>query len=164
MLLIVFLIFCYYLTKLIQKFTIIYKMQYSHIYLYKQLTNIKLKEINSHQLINEKNIEIIEELNISLNIEYSKYVHLRITDYFKNRWEIPRDVLNDEYFKNLNNSNNMSNFKVEYSQKNDNFYFILYFDSSNNFLFSNNYINFESHLTNDDIYGFGERINNFKLK
>ena len=48
----------------------------------------------------------------------------------------------------------MSNFKVEYSQKNNNFYFILYFDSSNNFLFSNNYINFESHLTNDDIYGF----------
>ena len=181
MLLMVFLIFCYFLIKLIQKGAIIYKTQYSHIYLQKQLTNSQLKELQSHQLINEKNIEIIEELNISLNIEYSKYVHLRITDYFKNRWEIPKDVLNDEYFKNLNSSNNTSNFKVEYSQTNENFYFNLYFDSpnvdgkiekntfykfnaSNNFLFSNNYINFESHLTTDDIYGFGERVHNFKLK
>jgi len=36
--------------------------------------------------------------------------------------------------------------------------------SSNNFLFSDNFISFESHLTSDDIYGFGERIHEFKLE
>ena len=43
-------------------------------------------------------------------------------------------------------------------------YYIFYtFNTSKNFIYSDNYINFESYLTSDDIYGFGERIHNFKL-
>ena len=37
------------------------------------------------------------------------------------------------------------------------------FNTSKKFIYSENYINFESYLTSDDIYGFGERIHNFKL-
>jgi alpha-glucosidase (family GH31 glycosyl hydrolase) len=67
------------------------------------------------------------------------------------------------------------------SHTNEIFYFYLYsesinenetiqknifytFNTSSNFLFSDNYINFESHLTSDYVFGFGERIHNFKLQ
>ena len=37
------------------------------------------------------------------------------------------------------------------------------FNSSENFIFSDNYINFQSVLTSGNIYGFGERNYDFKL-
>ena len=145
-----------------------------------------------HQLINKSNIQKIQELYISLNIEHSKYVHLIIKDWKNKRWEVPKDILNQDYFNNKTIHNNKSLFKIEMNNLNQNYYnyskdfsFILYFEddyknnteykenskkifyifnSSQNFLFSDNYINFESHLTSDDIFGFGERIHNFKLK
>ena len=182
MLLMVFLVFCYYLILLIQKGSKIYKNK-NHIFFQKDLSEIDLTEMKTYQLINEKNIKIIPELNISLTFEHSKYVHLKISDINRKRWEIPRDILNEEYFNRLNEPkrNKPKNFKVEYLQTNKEFYFNLYFnttnesgnidknifysfDTSKNFLFSNNYINFESHLTSDDIFGFGERVHNFKLK
>ena len=170
MIILAFLVFCYYFINLIKKGSKIYIIQ-NNIFIQKELTDLKLIELKSHQLINEKNIEIIKQLNISINIEHSKYVHLSIKDFNKKRWEVPKEILNEEYFKTLNNNtNNPLNFQMEYSQTNDNFYFYLYFNSknsngkvqknifytfntSNNFLFSNNYINFESHLTSDDIMG-----------
>ncbi len=178
MLLSVFLIFCYYLILLIQKGSKIYKNK-NHIYLQKDLSELDLREIKTHQLINEKNIKMIPELNISLTFEHSKYVHLKITDLNKKRWEVPQEILNKDYFKTLNEPNS-KNFKVEYFQTNKDFNFSLYFetpnengifdknifysfDTSKNFLYSDNFINFESHLTSDDIFGFGERIHNFKL-
>ena len=76
--------------------------------------------------------------------------------------------------------NHTKNFKMECIQSNKDFSFELYFETyendkinknifysfevSKNFLYSDNYINFESHLTSDYIFGFGERIHNFKLK
>ena len=140
--------------------------------------------------MNRQNIKPINNLNISLNIEYSKYVHLKITDKDNKRWEIPKDILNKEYFENLNNNENEKNeeqnklsFKMDIYGLNDydktkNFSFDLYvenpednqkdifysFKTDNNFLFSDNLISFQSYLTSDDIYGFGERIHNFKLE
>ena len=145
----------------------------------------------SHQLINISNIHMIQELNISLNIEHSRYVHLQIKDRNNKRWEVPKEILNQNFFNKKSNENKNPLFKIEINSLNGNYYnssknfsFILYFEentkninkseekdkkifyifnASENFLFSDNYINFESHLTSDDIYGFGERIHNFKL-
>ena len=181
MLLIVFLSFCYYLILLIQKGKKIYKSK-NHLFFQKDLNEIDLNELRTHQMINENNIKIIKELNISLTFEHSKYVHLKISDLNKKRWEVPKEILNEDYFKTLNNNEkNLTNCKIEYLQSYKDFSFYLYnetfnegnkfnksifysFNISKNFVFSDNYINFESHLTSDDIFGFGERIHNFKLK
>ena len=171
MLISVFCVFCYYLSKLKIK---------------KNISEGNIYE--SPQLINKDNIKIIPELNISINIEHSKYVHLTIKDKNNERWEVPKEILNSDYFNENKDEkdNNNSLFKMEiHNFDSNNFSFILYLDDDKdnitenkdnnkkifytfntlkNFLFSNNYINFESHLTSDDIYGFGERIHNFKLK
>ena len=180
MLFLIFVVFCYYFIKLIQKGSNINKKR-RLIYIQNELNELNLDELKTHQLINKKNIKIIKELDINLNIEHSKYVHLKIKDRYNQRWEVPHEILNEEYFNNTNNKNNSINFKMKYSNLNEAFYFYLYYESkkengeiennifykfntSKNFLFSKNYINIESHLTSDDIYGFGERIHNFKLK
>ena len=179
MLAMAFLIFFYYLFLLIHKGLNIYKTQF-YIYFQRDLSQNELNDLKTHQLIDEKNIKIIKELNISLNIEHSKYVHLKITDLNKKRWEVPQELLNEDYFKTINLKNSTRNFKINYLQTNKDCSFELYFESrengkinkhifysfdiTKNFLYSNNYINFESHLTSDDIFGFGERIHHFKLK
>jgi hypothetical protein len=59
------------------------------------------KDINSFsspQLRNPKNIKLIEKLDISLELEYEKFVHLKIKDADNKRWEIPEnDILNKDY-------------------------------------------------------------------
>lgn len=145
-----------------------------------------LNKFNSPRLLNKQNIHQIHDLNISVNIECSKYVHLKITDKNKKRWEIPKEILNPEYFNNLNNIQNTKEdktlFKMNVFGDKDNFYGnnfgfdlsvknnendkknIFYsFKMEENFLFSDNFISFESYLTSDNIYGFGERIHEFKL-
>ena len=161
------------------------------IFVFKLNFKKTLFEINifkSHRLLNKQNIHKINYLNISLNIEYSKYVHLQITDKDNKRWEVPKEILNQEYFNNLNNKSyyhedNKTLFKMDiYGDKDNftgnNFGFDLYFENgednkknifysfktNENFLFSDNFISFESYLTSDDIYGFGERIHEFKLE
>jgi hypothetical protein len=101
MLLMVFFIFGYYFFKLIQKSKRYNKFKY-YLYNQKDLTPSKLEQLKSHQLINENNIKIIKEINISLTNEYSKYIHLKMKDLNKERWEIPEDILNNEYLQNLN--------------------------------------------------------------
>ena len=179
MLLIVSFTFFYYLILLIQKGSKIYKNQ-NTIYLQKDLSEFELNEFKSPQLINEKNIRIIKELNISLKIEHSKYIHLKIKDKKNKRWEVPQEILNDEYFKTIYDNFNSNKFKIDSFISEKDFTFNLFyetlnqdgkinkniffsFDISKNFLFSDNFINFESHLTSDDIFGFGERIHSFKL-
>ena len=170
------------------------------ILVYKLIVKKNLLEINifkSHRLLNSKNIHQIYNLNISLNIEYKKFVHLKITDKDNKRWEVPKEILNQEYFDNINNKNHEKNkkeeneenelFKIDIKGLNDDdnsnkrFSFDLYFESNDtqspkeknifysfkidkNFIFSDNLLSFESRLTSDDIYGFGERIHDFKLE
>ena len=119
-----FCIFCFFVYKLILK---------------KNLLENEL--LKSHRLLNRQNIKPINNLNISLNIEYSKYVHLKITDKDNKRWEIPKDILNKEYFENLNNNENEKNeeqnklsFKMDIYGLNDyaktkNFSFDLYVEN-----------------------------------
>ena len=171
-----FFCFCFFVYKLIQK---------------KNILEINVNQ--SHRLLNKENIYHINNLKISLNIEHSKYVHLKIEDKDNKRWEIPKEILNHEYFDSLSNKENNNDnydkdenkilFKMDIHGLNDfatnkNFNFDLYFESpednqkkifysfktDKNFLFSDNLISFQSYLTTDDIYGFGERIHNFKLE
>ena len=140
------------------------------------------KELKTHQLINHDNISKIKHLKINLKLEHLNYVHLKIENYDKNRWRVPNEILNKEYFNQTTEKNNTKNkikFEIEYGTKEDNFYFNLFQESSGifnkeknifysfttekNFIFSQTYINFESKLSSDDIYGFGERVHNFKL-
>ena len=178
MLFMVFFVFCYYFILLILKGST-YNNNQRYLYYQKELNELNITELKTNQLISPKNIKVIKELNISVKIEHSKYVHLKISDINEKRWEVPQQILNPEYFNTLNNSDNSANFNIEVIRSNKEFSFYLYFetvkndnitknifysfDTSKNFLFSNNYINFESHLTGDDIFGFGERIHDFKL-
>ena len=75
-----------------------------------------------HQLINKSNIQKIQELYISLNIEHSKYVHLIIKDWKNKRWEVPKDILNQDYFNNKTIHNKKSLFKIEMNNLNQNYY------------------------------------------
>lgn len=173
--------------------------------LFKNETKIDINNFVSPQLRNPKKIKLIEKLEISLELEFDKFVHLKIKDPDNKRWEVPEDdVLNQDYLSDkIDNSVSLNKFtKVVDSQyfyleivenksseedfdemrrdtpfyqeynnteefcfrlmNNDNKQFF-YFNTSQNFLFSDTYINFESKLTSDDIFGFGERAHEFKL-
>ena len=59
--------------------------------------------LSSPQLKNPKNIKPIDNLEITLEVEYDKYVHLKIKDSENKRWEIPKEeMLNKEYLYDLN--------------------------------------------------------------
>ena len=173
---------------------------------YQKKENIDLNSFSSPQLRNPKNIKLIEKLEITVDVEYDKFVHLKIKDSENKRWEIPEyEVLNKDYL-NDKNDNRISLSKYTRSIDSQNFYLELlsrnndeeneefkdehplqhyytynnteefsfrlmnndnkqfyYFNTSQNFLYSDTYINFESKITSEDIYGFGERTHDFKL-
>ena len=49
-------------------------------YLNQNLANINMKSLFSEQLKNEQNIKLIKNLEITLDVEYDKFVHLKIKD------------------------------------------------------------------------------------
>ena len=81
-------------------------------YLFQNETTIKLESFSSKQLRNPKKINIVEKLEITLSIEYEKFVHLKIKDADEKRWEVPeKDVLNEEYLKKrIDNKNSLSTY------------------------------------------------------
>ena len=202
-----------------------------YFYMEQKKENIDLRQLSSPQLKKPENIRLVNKLQISLNLEYDKFVHMKIRDAEKTRWEIPeKEVLDKDYLLNkndnliefskysklldsqyfyieiLSNEVNQTNektpneeidednegkekdidqkdedfdeeeenigegygkkYNVEdftfrlMTQENEEFF---YFSTKKNFVFSDTYINFESKLTSDNIYGFGERTHDFKL-
>ena len=169
--------------------------------------NLDLNKFSSPQFRNPQNVKLIERLEITLDLEYEKFIHLKIKDPNNKRWEVPEnDVLNQNYLKDLiDNKSSLTRyskildseeFYIEFLSnknvdedfqdkrdinplaqdykfnnthdfsfrlmKNDNQQFY-YFTTSENFLYSETYINFGSKLTSDNIFGFGERTHDFKL-
>ena len=119
---------------------------------------------------------LIKKININLKIEYEKFVHVKITDSNnQDRWEVPSDIISKNYqynlYKNIKDKTSTSMYKLLFSNKTDVFSFELrnekdetfYTFSDDTFLFADKFINFESILTSDDIFGFGERYHNIKL-
>ena len=140
---------------------------------------IDLDEFKSNQLRPEKFTEemLIKKININLKVEYENIIHLKITDPNNpDRWEVPTDLVDRQYSFNLHKNiksktspdsfyslsilNDTDQFSFELKDKNNQ---VFYTFSKNKFLFSDRYINFESILTKDDIYGFGERGHELKL-
>ena len=171
----------------------------------KQNKTKNFESFASPQLRNVNNIKIIEKLKIRLSLEYKNYVHFKIKDLEKKRWEIPEDIFNEEYLANkTKNTKTISKFSeleesedfyIEYISRkkkeydddldvnmdlnddnhiifDDEFSFKLmtkdhkeffYFNSSEQFLYSDNFINFQTRLSSNKIYGFGERTHDFQL-
>ena len=74
-------------------------------YLNQNLANINMKSLFSEQLKNEQNIKLMKNLEITLDVEYDKFVHLKIKDAEKQRWEIPKkEMLNKKYLLSLNDN------------------------------------------------------------
>ena len=73
----------------------------------------KLSNLQSGRLINKNNIKIKKHLNISLNLEHSNYVHLLIDSMKANRWKVPTEILNNEYFDTMNEKNSKKNINFE---------------------------------------------------
>ena len=63
-------------------------------YLLQKKDKIKFKSFSSPQLKNPKKIKLIEKLQISLEVEYDKFVHLKIRDPKEKRWEVPESRTN----------------------------------------------------------------------
>ena len=136
-----------------------------------QFTSLQLRNASK---LNEM---LIKKININLKIEYENIIHIKITDpNDPNRWEVPEDLLDKEYrfnlYKNIKPQPSLDSFySLYFSNTTDIFSFelrdknnsIFYTFSSEKFLYSDRYINFESILTTNDIYGFGERGHELKL-
>ena len=120
---------------------------------------------------------LIKKININLRIEYENIIHIKITDPNNpDRWEVPEDLVDKKYrfnlykniksipspdsFYSLNFSNTTDIFSFDLVDKNNS---IFYSFSQEIFLFTDRFINFESILTTNDIYGFGERGHELKL-
>ena len=139
---------------------------------------LDLTKYQSNQLRNGNSLNdmIIKKLNINLRVEYENIIHLKITDANNpDRWEVPLDLVDKEYRFNLHkniksNTSQDSFFSLNLVNNSDIFTFELknergtfYTFSSDMFLYCDRYINFESILTSQDIYGFGERGHELKL-
>ena len=197
-----------------------------YFYMDQKKEKINMRQLSSPQLKKPENIKLVGKLQISLNLEYDKFVHLKIRDAENKRWEVPeKDVLDKDYLLNKNDNlvefskysklldsqffyieiltNEINKTKMNeteegnenkkdddeeededfdeeggnyegpgkkynvedftfrlMTQENEEFF---YFSTKDNFIFSDTYINFESKLTSDNIFGFGERTHDFKL-
>ena len=136
-------------------------------------------EFQSEQLRHPEYLEksLIKKININLKVEYENIIHIKITDANDpDRWEVPDDLIDKEYRFNLyanikSNSSQDSYYSLELINETDIFSFqlkdkqnnVFYTFSKDMFLFTDRYINFESILTSNDIYGFGERGHELKL-
>ena len=136
-------------------------------------------KFNSFQLRHPESLNdmLIKKININLRIEYENIIHIKITDPNNpDRWEVPEDLVDKKYrfnlykniksipspdsFYSLNFSNTTNIFSFDLVDKNNS---IFYSFSQEIFLFTDRFINFESILTTNDIYGFGERGHELKL-
>ena len=140
---------------------------------------LNTSKFNSFQLRHPKSLNdmLIKKININLKIEYENIIHIKITDPNNpDRWEVPEDLMDKKYrfnlYKNIKSIPSPDSFySLNFSNTTDIFSFdlvdktnsIFYSFSQEIFLFTDRFINFESILTTNDIYGFGERGHELKL-
>ena len=136
-------------------------------------------KFNSFQMRHPESLEsmLIKNININLQFEYENILHIKITDSNNpDRWQVPEDIIDTKYTFNLHKnikskpslnsffsfslSNSSNTFSFELKDKNN---ITFYTFSNDTFLYTDRFINFESILTTNDIYGFGERGHELKL-
>ena len=153
--------------KLIPKLKIILGIEYQ------KFVHLKIKDIDNKRwevpeedIINKEYLQNKNDYEVLLSINSNKLdSEFFYIEYFKRNFSEIKE--NDN---NVEDDNVDYNFDDTYyeefsfrlmSKENEEFY---YFNTSENFLFSDTYINFQSKLTSDNIYGFGERTHDFKLE
>ena len=115
-----------------------------YFYLEQKKENINMRQLSSPQLKNPENIKLVKKLQISLNLEYDKFVHIKIKDAENKRWEVPeKEVLDKDYL--LNRNDNTVEFS-KYSKSLDSqfFYIEVITNETNNTSFNNNNNNNET--------------------
>ena len=136
-------------------------------------------KFNSFQMRHPESLEsmLIKNININLQFEYENILHIKITDSNNpDRWQVPEDIIDTKYnfnlHKNIKSKSSLNSFfSFSLSNSSDTFSFELkdknnitfYTFSNDTFLYTDRFINFESILTTNDIYGFGERGHELKL-
>ena len=74
-----------------------------YFYVDQDKDKINIRQLSSTQLKNPDNIKLVDKLQISLNLEYDKFVHMKIKDAENKRWEVPeKEVLDKDYLLNKN--------------------------------------------------------------
>ena len=135
-------------------------------------SSFNISKYGIHPLQNATSINLITQLSFSVSLECNSFLHFRITDKNKQRYE--PNITDYEYISNYFTcdsnvnlddigfvlSNNYEPFTFELHHNNVPYYFL----NKYNFLFSDTLIVFESSLTSNLIFGFGERNTNFILE
>ena len=76
-----------------------------YFYMEQKREKIDLRQLSSPQLRKPENIKLVNKLQISLNLEYDKFVHMKIRDAENTRWEVPeKEVLDKDYLLNKNDN------------------------------------------------------------
>ena len=74
-------------------------------YLEQNISTINLKSFSCPQLRKQENIKIVNKVEMTLSVEYDKFVHMKIKDAENPRWEIPEsDILNEDYLSAVENN------------------------------------------------------------
>ena len=82
-----------------------YSVYDEYFYLEQKKEKINMRELSSAQLRKPEKIKLVDKLQISLNLEYDKFVHLKIKDAENKRWEVPeKEVLDKDYLSNKNDN------------------------------------------------------------
>jgi alpha-glucosidase (family GH31 glycosyl hydrolase) len=141
----------------------------------KQTIDKKNPFINNNNLnLNYDENKKINKLKVEIRNLKGDVTHLKIFDEEKHRYEIPRNSI--EYFelnkdfikfskKNLNNLKNLrvgQPFELHYlSDNGENELFSLF---KNDFFFMDDFISFNYNLFSNQIFGYGTRFTDFKIK
>jgi cytoskeletal protein RodZ len=74
-------------------------------YLEQNISEIDLNSFSSPQFRKPENIKIVNKVEMSLSVEYDKFVHMKIKDAENPRWEVPEtDILNEDYLSAVENN------------------------------------------------------------
>ena len=74
-------------------------------YLEQNISEINMESFSSPQLRNPQNIRLVNKLEMTLCVEYDKFVHMKIKDAENPRWEVPdKGILNEDYLSAVENN------------------------------------------------------------
>ena len=150
--------------KLIQKLEISFDIEYDKI-LHLKIKDAENKrwEVPEKDIINDEYLTNRNDNRVWMTKEQPKiYAQYFYIDFLTDITNTNNDNKNTTE-KNINKNETIKeefSFRIM-SLENEEIYS---FSTSKNFLFSDTYINFESKLTSDKIFGFGERTHDFQLK
>ena len=146
-----------------QNLKIIEKLEISLRIENEKFVHLKIKDMENERwevpeddIINEDFLIMIEDNELSLYESNNFQIELlKRKDEEKNK----------KTKKNKNDDNDEIIFDDEFAFRliNEDKKEFLYFNTSENFLFSDTFISFQTKLSSDKIYGFGERTHDFKL-